>query len=230
VRLVRLSVPAAARQRGLSLVELLIGVAMGLFIVAGVTAIAASQLSDNRKLLLESQIQQDLRASADVIARELRRAGLWDFAVTTVHTTAAPASRNPYQDLSNPSATLINFTYKRGPGQDGPYGFQLVNEVLQSRLGNAGWQDLTDRRSVRITEFSVTTTAPAMAQVACTKLCSDNTTSCWPTVQMREFDVAITGQALTDPAIQRTLRVKVRNRNDRVYFNNAATPSTACPV
>ncbi len=33
------------------------------------------QLSENRRVLLETQVQQDLRAAADIIARDLRRAG-----------------------------------------------------------------------------------------------------------------------------------------------------------
>ena len=65
------------RQRGLSIVELMVGVAIGLFVVAAATMLVSTQLSDNRRLMLETQVQQDLRASADIITRELRRAGHW---------------------------------------------------------------------------------------------------------------------------------------------------------
>ena len=71
--------PGTSRQRqtGLSLVELMVGVAVGLFVVAGATLVVSNQLGDNRRLMLETQIQQDLRAAADLIARDLRRSGYW---------------------------------------------------------------------------------------------------------------------------------------------------------
>ena len=65
------------RQRGLSIVELMVGVAIGLFVVAAASMLVVTQLSDNRRLTLETQVQQDLRATADIITRELRRAGHW---------------------------------------------------------------------------------------------------------------------------------------------------------
>lgn len=67
---------AMARQRGLSLVELLVGISVGLFVLAGATLLLSTQLGDNRRLLLETQLQQDLRATMDIITRELRRAGV----------------------------------------------------------------------------------------------------------------------------------------------------------
>ena len=68
---------ARRRQRGLSIVELMVGMAIGLFVVAAASMLVVTQLSDNRRLTLETQVQQDLRATADIITRELRRAGHW---------------------------------------------------------------------------------------------------------------------------------------------------------
>ena len=55
-----------SNQRGLTLVELMVGLAVGLFVLAGATLVVSSQLNDNRTLLLETQIQQDLRAKARI--------------------------------------------------------------------------------------------------------------------------------------------------------------------
>ncbi len=43
-------------QRGLSLVELMVGITDGLFVVAAAATLVANQLSDNRRLLLETQV------------------------------------------------------------------------------------------------------------------------------------------------------------------------------
>jgi len=39
--------------------------------------VLTTQLGDNRRLLLEAQMQQDMRTAADLISRDLRRAGYW---------------------------------------------------------------------------------------------------------------------------------------------------------
>ena len=61
--------------RGISLVELMVGIAVGMIVVAGASVMLVNQVNEHRRLMLETQVQQDLRASADLILRELRRAG-----------------------------------------------------------------------------------------------------------------------------------------------------------
>lgn len=80
----RLPHAARRRARGLSIVELMVGITIGLFILAGATMVLTSQLGDNRRLLLEAQMQQDMRATADMIARDIRRAGYWAHAICQV--------------------------------------------------------------------------------------------------------------------------------------------------
>ena len=63
--------------RGLTLVELLVGLALALLVAAGGAALLTSQLREHRALVLESRLMQDLRTAADLIARDLRRAGHW---------------------------------------------------------------------------------------------------------------------------------------------------------
>lgn len=49
----------AARRsdRGFTIVELMIGIAVGLFVVSGAALMFTSHLDDNRRLILETQIQ-----------------------------------------------------------------------------------------------------------------------------------------------------------------------------
>ncbi|MDQ2780283.1 MAG: prepilin-type N-terminal cleavage/methylation domain-containing protein, partial [Pseudomonadota bacterium] len=90
-------------QRGLSLVELMVGITIGLFVVAAAATLVSVQLADNRRLLLETQMQQDLRATADIIGRELRRAGSTGGvmgATALVWRDGAPSVQNPNLALS----------------------------------------------------------------------------------------------------------------------------------
>lgn len=224
-----------SRQLGLSMVELMVGIAVGLFVVAGTAMLASSQLSENRRLLLETQLLQDLRSSADIITRELRRAGHSAAAESLVWSTVAAAQPNALAQVSLVGNSEIGFKYNRGPTQEGPYGFRLdANGALRTNLGSgagSNWQDLTDPRTLRITGLTITANPSADTVLPCPKDCPGpgGPQDCWPRLVVRSFTVAITGQAVHDAAIQRTLRTTVRLRNDHVRFD-PANPLQYCPA
>lgn len=224
-------------QLGMSLVELMVGIAIGLFVVAAASVMVTSQLSDNRRLLLEVQVQQDLRATADVIARELRRAGGRQLAAEGVWSATTPASTNPYGAITlGSSNTEVRFDYERGIGLQ-PLGFRLdpARPVIQSFIGT-GWQDLTDGNTMTVTGFTVRPRSPAIPdQVipcpkACDPLATNADTSCWPRLKVRAYEILITAQARTDARIQRSLRSEVRLRNDAYEFGAGLSAVQACPA
>ncbi len=209
-------------QRGLSLVEMMVGLAVGLLVVAGATMVVTTQLGDNRRLMLETQLQQDLRASADIIARDLRRAGGWtDTAQNGMWSTVASPTVNPYVAVSPSSgvtSSQVTYNYFRVAGSPTTFGFRLNNGALQSLLGTA-WQDLTDVRVMTVTTFDVTTRDGPPQQTPCPTLCPGlplPATACWPTVTVRDFVIDISAQSVVDPAVQRSLSTSVRVRNDIV--------------
>ena len=218
------------RQRGLSIVELMVGVAVGLFVVAAASMLVATQLSDNRRLTLETQVQQDLRATADIITRELRRSGHWAKARDSV---GQPANLNPYRAVEkaagspfadgNTSSTVL-LSYSRSGDEaaennvlnaNEELGFTLVNGVIRTQLGNGGWQDLTDSATLNVTRFELTMNEQPIA-LECTKPCAGGGTACYPQLVVRDITLAITGQATHDSSVQRSLRSNVRLRNDLV--------------
>lgn len=223
----------AQSQRGLSLVELMVGIALGLFIVAGATMVVSTQLGDNRRLLLETQVNQDLRAAADIVTRELRRAGYWPLADQSVWTPTSNPQQSPYLDIA-PTAGVssqVDYRYRRDSGEDGPFGFKLEAQTLKSRFGAAGWQELTDPKTLRVTAFSVEPRNGPAIPLPCPNLCPDGTDDCWPTLTVREFVIDIAGEAVADPAVQRTLRTVVRLRNDALRFGVIpGQPGQACPL
>lgn len=217
--------------RGLSLVELLVGIAVGLFVVASAAMLVSTQLNDNRRLLLETQVQQDLRAAADIITRELRRAGHWPGAADFVWTGGAAAAANPYSAVTvkaGPPAE-VGFRYWRQANEWGPFGFKQDGNVLKTLLSAGGWQELTDGNTLRITAFSITPRDGPQTRLPCPNLCPDGTDSCWPTLTVRELDLDIEGEAASDPSVKRSLRTVVRLRNDLVRFHAAGVPAQVCP-
>ena len=61
--------------RGLSLIELMVAVAIGLFLVSGAMTLFVSNVVSSRRLSVETRMNQEMRAAADLIARDVRRAG-----------------------------------------------------------------------------------------------------------------------------------------------------------
>ena len=88
--------------RGLSLIELMVGIAVGLFIVAAATVLVSGQLGENRRLMLDTQLQQDLRATADIITRELRRANANSPSENFISYPTRAAQENSLASLGTP--------------------------------------------------------------------------------------------------------------------------------
>ena len=226
-------------QRGLSLVEMMVGVTVGLFIVAGATVLAASQLSENRRLLLEAQVQQDLRASADIITRELRRAGydgnpeLLMWSAQTPEIAPRPNFRGGLH-LNQPGY-VVSYGYDRpSPGTTTEFGYGLASVVtsrgtsgtIRQRLGSTT-QELTDPNTLDVTAFTVTVESTTGEQVACPRLCAYGTQDCWPTLNVVDATVTIAGRAVSDASVSRTIISRVRLRNDALKFNVSSTQ--VCP-
>jgi len=235
-------------QRGLSLVELMVGITVGLFVVAAAATLVANQLSDNRRLLLETQVQQDLRATMDIITRQLRRAGAAAPTNVEAGIAASPVAggaSNPFGSIavvgSPPTETTFSFYFDAD--QQGPYGFKLeggIVKTLMPRITAAGgvWQELTDPNTVVVTAFSITPRTVTSTELPCPKLCAQNLVVdplderkyCWPKLIVRSYAVDIQARAKSDPGVRRALRNDVRVRNDFVQFNGPTSTSPVCPA
>lgn len=217
---------------GLSIVEMLVGIAVGMFVLAGATLVTSSQLSDNRQLILETQIQQDLRATADVITRELRRSGYWNNATATVWgPSGASAPINAFQTFSqtgNPGVVdNVTFSYSKqnvvsapvanAPNGDEQFGYRLnaIDKTIEAKVGGAGWQTLTDPNVVLITQFDLDPRTE-VSVVPCAKSCVGGGTACWPQMLSVNVNISISGQATHDAKVKRSVQSGVRIRNDQI--------------
>lgn len=232
---------SAGRQRGMSLVELMVGIAIGLVVVAAASLLTVSQLSENRRLMTEMQVQQDLRAAADAVTRELRRAGqlLDDRTSRAVWTPDTPRSAvNPTGEAYFPSSGAtsapqysaeFNMSVNPSPFK-ATSKISLVGGVLRVMQPNGTEQELTDSAATVIKTFSVTTTVLSNEPVACPQTCdAAGSTECWPRVLTRMVNFTITAEAKSDPAIQRSIQGAVRVRNDHLPFQEDF-PNSVCPL
>lgn len=221
---------ARARQRGLSILELLVGAAVGMVVVSGAAMLFAKNVAGSRLLVAEARLNQDLRNAVDLLTRDLRRAGYWGNAIQGTQAIGASSltTQNPYSTVTNPSTTEVAYRFSRDAGTDNntldaeeQFGFRLHDGALQMQAGS-GWTDVTDKTAVTITELTVT---PSITTVSlgdtCPTVCGVGTPNC-PTTTIRSFAVVLHGQSVRDANVQRSLRSTVRVRNDQI--------SGSCPA
>jgi prepilin peptidase dependent protein B len=223
--------PARA-QRGLSLIELMIGMAIGLFITAVAGTLLASHVRENRSLLLEARLMQDLRTAADMVTRDLRRAGHWAGATSGVWSASTTGIvANPYAAVvpSSAASDAASFRYSRDSTENNAvdsneeFGFRLRSGTIEMLLGAGGWQALTDAGTLTVTRFSVTPLVERIdLQATCSKPCPTGSTICPPRQEVRSLALLITGRSVTDAHVTRSVRSQVRLRNDSF--------TGACPV
>ena len=213
------------RSRGLSIIELLVGFAIGLFILSGAAAMFVSNINSSRQLLLEARINQDMRSAMDLITREIRRSAYWGNSLAGTLTAAggSVASPNPYSAVATTGTTELGYQYSRDVTENNAldagteqFGFRLntTNNSIQMNIGGT-WQEVTNTATLSIPNsgLSITPTVTAIdIRASCAKTCTANC----PTVTVRTYDIVLTGNAVSNDALTRTLRSQVRMRNDTV--------------
>ena len=214
------------RQRGLTLVELLVGAAIALLIAAAAATMFVAQVRESRSLVLEARLLQDLRTAADLIARDLRRAGAWGGAAEGVWVAgAAGAAANPYLAMAPDAAAsdAASFRYSRDAVENRAvddneqFGFRLRNAAVEIQLGAGNWQALTDPGTLQVTGFTVSPQVQSFDLAGfCATPCPADSTACPPQLQVRSLAVEIAARLVADPRVVRSLRHEVRLRNDSV--------------
>jgi type II secretory pathway component PulJ len=219
----------ARRARGLSIVELMVGVAVGLFVLAGAAMVVSNQLSDNKRLLLETQVNQDLRAAMDIIVRDIRRSG-YSFFADEIGAVGAPAPLPiAYTPAGTDGANLLLYSYSVPPFNPGdpPHnrtvdnrdrrGFRLQDNVIQVQLSNGNWQALTDANVVRVTKFDVARVERPRELPTCGAPPCPSANGCGDQrIVTRELLLELEGEASHDARVQRRIEATVRVRNDGV--------------
>jgi len=203
----------ARRQRGHTLVQVLVGLAVGLIVSATAIALTLGQLREHRAAWIRSRLVQELRDAADAVERDLRRAGHWSRAPTAAWSDAPPAL-NPHAALApiGGGADTARWSYSRDEA-DEQIGLRLRDGVIEMLLGGGGWQALTDAGTVVVTALRLT---PAQQTFALQSLCARAGPTSAPTLSARSMTVAIEGRAVADPRIVRSVQTLVQLRNDLV--------------
>jgi Tfp pilus assembly protein PilW len=213
-----------ARQRGISMTELMIGVTIGLIVLSGTLALFSGHLRSNGDMLRTTRLNNELRGTLDLIVRDLRRASYWGTAVKGVWFPGTVAiESNPFSDIAVGTGQV---TYRYDVDGDGAYdndetfsirrnGTDGTVELLQLDTGGGvtSTLPLSDGELTNITALTFVMN-DRTTSFACLKAGAGPVAPTPPVLHVREITVTLTGQLRADPTVTRTLTEAVRVRND----------------
>lgn len=214
---------------GFSLVELMVSIAVGLAIMAGVINIYANTVRSSSDTLKMARLDQELRTVMAVMARNIRRAGYSGGAVAAV--TGPSASNTNLFTLNNPSqfgtemsGSCLMYTYDDdGDGfvDDNKYerhAFRLKGGLIQGRksgtaslscssdTGSTDWEAITDNDVIEITQLRFTLNEnPVLVGVSPASSSQIN---------VRNVNISLTGKLKNTADVSRTLTEIVHIPND----------------
>lgn len=207
---------ASKQQIGMTLIELLIAMVLGLIIVASVIALFISMLSSTTTNLNEIRLNQELRAAMSLMTRDIRRAGYNGNAASTAGVS------NPFStDASSAGAasTTLNigvgnddviFSYDADSdgvlgADDEVFSYQLASNSVQycqentvAAIAGCTWQSITDPAIVSITGLTFIETDASSASGA----------------EFKQITIELSGQWVNNTDFSRTITETVKRRND----------------
>ncbi len=196
----------------------MIALALSLMLMSGALVMAGVQLGEQRRLQLETLVQQELRATAELMLRDLRRAAFWDRSPEGVWRTDGPApERNPYADLSlEDTGQRLSYSFARDGSVPGgasireTSGFRL-NEGRIDQLIAGRHQPVTDPALLRVRDFEVRVSSLKrdLADV-CASSCGG---PCAAALMSRQVELILDAEAAHDPRVRHRLTVRGLLRN-----------------
>ncbi len=190
-------------QSGLTLIEMMIAMIIGLFITGAVIAVFISNVKSSTETVKMIRLNQELRVVMGFISDELKRAGY----------SADPDNEEFINQLSVPAAPnndCVIYSYDldangvRNAAEEN-FGFRLENRQIQwgrnvTCAGASGWESLTFLENSSITDFAIT---PPLVPITN------------GSVTVQQYEVTITGETTLNPGTAtRTISEIIRIRND----------------
>jgi type IV pilus assembly protein PilW len=213
------------RQRGLGLIEMLVSMALSLMAVGVMVILMANTLGSGSTTIQMSRLSQELRASMQLMSRDLRRANFHSGFLSCFGNVDCRSDLGieAYVNTININASGNCFWYWLDRNGDaalsddavGAFRFGTVNGVgvIQMRTeGNggancddgAGWELITDPDTVDITSFTVSNSESYTETLSSE---GDEQT-------VEKIRLNIIGRMVRDPSIQREIQDLVLIRND----------------
>lgn len=197
-------------RRGFTLVELMTGMAIGLAVVTLALSLLGLQLHDTRRQLADVRLTHDLQTIAELISRDLGRAG-----------HGLPPGAADAALLLDPGRESASVDYAESPASGAVasrFGYRLRNGVVEMAFGAGHWQALSDATSMRVTRLEFVPDGQRIElRDFCSRACDAGTC---PYQWQRRVRIHLQAEALGSVAAgrqaMREAEVEARVRNDAV--------------
>ncbi len=212
-----LKIKAPHKYKGLTLIEMLIALVLGLFVTAVIISVFSTNVRSSTENLQMIRLNQELRGAMSLMSDEFKRAGYSAFPVTST-----------FMNRTNFTTTCANYSYDINSNSSVDaveyYGFRLdeANKKIDwgSFLTSTGcstgsWQPITDPNIAEITTLTFVTNGSVNSNGV------SGNTAFTTTTGVSVYDVTITlvgtvdlphSNAANDP--RRTIEETIRIRND----------------
>jgi prepilin-type N-terminal cleavage/methylation domain-containing protein len=220
------------RQRGFSLIELMIAMLLGLLVSAMVIGMFSMTVGSTKQAVTTIRLNQELRTVMDLMVRDLRRSGYWNGAL---------AASNPYASITDAgapaavyaaagSATFLNTTTAGDSGQCVILGYDADSAGASAATRVIGYRfDATDDAVEVLWEDTFTPpvacdivpstgwknlTDEQAIKVTALTFTPDPSPASFAAATVRNLTITLTAESLGDSRIKTTITDQVRIRND----------------
>jgi prepilin peptidase dependent protein B len=241
---VQIKALAMKKQAGLSLIELMIALAIGLILLGAIISVYIVTINGSTNALRVSRLNHDMSSIINLMANDIKRAGYSceAFAGFDLKTNSFTGI-----EITN-DGSGITYAYDAGTGvgdcgvlNDAEFfGFRLNNDAIEVRNGVEDgeeiWLPFTDSEEVSVTSLSFSLDPidegddlSLNARTRCLNstqktstdndpdICGDSANIGDILADKRVVNIRMTGSSKNDPAINQTFVVSVEVRNHRIY-------------
>lgn len=115
--MLRRSSPTPSLTRGFSLIEMMIAITIGLIVIGSVLGLVLSIMRANNQTIQATRLTQEMRATASMIAEDLKRSGSV-IDPMTIATANAGKPLNPFAAIDAGTAGCIRYSYADNTGNN----------------------------------------------------------------------------------------------------------------
>lgn len=209
------------RQSGASLIELMVGILVGLIVLSAITVFVTNNLQANKQSVDAAKLNQDLRIALDLMARDLRRANYsptMQGQLTTNSSALLPSTVSLSDCSADNTCKTVTYAYSNTTKvitlnnsgsitlQIGAGTAQPLTDNLVSNITNLSFCFINTQGDTDPTNDTCNTSVPTSYTLSVSGVTQ--------VVKIHLLRIAVTGQLKSDSSITKTINETVRIRND----------------